>query len=450
MKTVVFLCQNLAGHLNPTLLIAKEFQKRGFKVYYAGLVDLIQFTNTNCFEYYPLNSLPYAVGFDSIIHQGKREKWLESLIDRFSNKRFKHRKTEIEKLFQEINPDWIFLDEFNYTDFIFCYPFKNEKRIIQLQTKFPDYKNSQVPPSSLYEFPGNHVTFLWRKYLFIKRLKAFLDNVIYLGRSDYSLLKNAMRTLKIDSKFQISNEKTFMPTFSSVEEWFLAPKELDFDLQCLRPWQHYIGPMINFNKPELLDSTYLAFINKKNENVINKLIYCSLGTVLKSHLNGRYKTGQKFFQNLIKIANDNPQYYFIISLEKDLQRLYISGTGGDLDNVLLVNFAPQFAVLKHCDLFLTHAGLGSIIESIITSTPMLLLPLNNRWDQNGNAARIVFKGMGIKCELSNSMGILNQKIDLILKNSIYKSKISKFCVLIKKKYDENYFVKLLNTEQIVQ
>ena len=450
MKTVVFLCQNLAGHLKPTILLAKEFQNRGFKVYYAGLVDLIHFTNTNCFEYYPLNSLPYAVGFDSIIHHGKREKWLESLIDRFSNKRYKHRKIEIEKLFQEIDPDWIFLDEFNYTDFIFCYPYKRGKRIIQLQTKFPDYKNIHIPPSSLYAFPGNQVPYLWSKYLLKKSLKVFYENVIYFGRSDYSLLKNAIRTLNIDSKFQINNEKTFMPTFSHVEEWFLAPKELDFNEQFLNPWQHYIGPMVNLNKSELMDSTYVAFLTKKNENPINRLIYCSLGTVLKSHLYGKSKLGQKFFQNLIKIANDTPQYYIIISLEKDLQRLYLSGFEGDLGNVLLVNYAPQFEVLKQCDLFLTHAGLGSIIESILTSTPMLLFPLNNRWDQNGNAARIVFKGMGRKCNLNDSIGILCEAIDLILKYEICKIETNEFCDLLTNKYKENYFVNFLNTEHLIQ
>lgn len=450
MKTVVFLCQNLVGHLNPTLLLAKEFQNRGFKVYYAGLVDLIHFTNTNGFEYYPLNSLPYAVGFESIIHHGKREKWLESLIDRFSNKRFKHRKTEIEMLFQEIDPDWIFLDEFNYTDFIFCYPYKSGKRIIQLQTKFPDYKNTQIPPPSLYAFPGNQVPILWRNYLFKKRLKAFLDNVIYFGRSDYSLLKNAMKTLNIDSKFQINNEKTFMPTFSHVEEWFLAPIELDFNGQFLKPWQHYIGPMVNLNNSELLDSTYLVFLNTKNESLKNKLIYCSLGTVLKTHLRGKQKLGEEFYQNLIKIANDNPQYYFLISLEKDLQRLYLSGFEGDLGNVLLINYAPQFEVLKHCDLFLTHAGLGSVLESILTSTPMLLFPLNNRWDQNGNAARVAFKKMGRKGNLSDTIEFLSEAIELMLNDSMYISEINKFCNLFNIKYKENYFVNFLNTEHLVQ
>ena len=450
MKSVVFLFPNLAGHLNPTILLSREFQNRGFKVYYAGLIDLIPFTRANNFEFYPLNVLPFAIGFDSIVHHGKKEKWLESLLDRFSNKRFDQRKVQIEKLFQDINPDWIFLDEFNFTDFLFCYPYLQSRRIIQLQSKFPDYKNDHTPPLCLFKFPDKNIPYLWNKYMFKKKLKIFLDSIIFFGKSDLNLVNNAFKALNVDSKYKINIEKTFKPTFNQVEEWFLVPQELDFDGQDLQPWQHYIGPMVDLNKIETLEHNYLSFIQKRNINKSGKLIYCSLGTVLKTHLRNKIKLGQTFFQNLITIANENPNFYLIISLEKDLKRQFYGATANELDNVLIVDYAPQMDVLKQCDLFLTHAGLGSIVEAIFTSTPMLLFPLNELWDQNGNAARVVAKNMGRKGDLSFSVSQLSTEIDMLLNDSHYKSTTLELCELWKNKYKENYFSNFLTTELLVQ
>jgi UDP:flavonoid glycosyltransferase YjiC (YdhE family) len=101
-------------------------------------------------------------------------------------------------------------------------------------------------------------------------------------------------------------------------------------------------------------------------------------------------------------------------------------------------------VLKQCDLFLTHAGLGSIVEAIFTSTPMLLFPLNELWDQNGNAARVVAKNMGRKGNLSFSVSQLSTEIEILLNDSHYKSATLALCELWKNKYKKNYFLKFLN------
>ena len=141
---------------------------------------------------------------------------------------------------------------------------------------------------------------------------------------------------------------------------------------------------------------------------------------------------------------------YVISLEKDFQRQFFGATANELDNVLMVDYAPQMDVLKQCDLFLTHAGLGSIVEAIFTSTPMLLFPLNELWDQNGNAARVVAKNMGRKGDLSFSVSQLSTEIDILLNDSHYKSTTLELCELWKNKYKENYFSNFLTTELLVQ
>jgi hypothetical protein len=74
----------------------------------------------------------------------------------------------------------------------------------------------------------------------------------------------------------------------------------------------------------------------------------------------------------------------------------------------------------------------------------LLFPLNELWDQNGNAARVVAKNMGRKGDLSFSVSQLSAEIDMLLKGSHFKSATLVLCELWKNKYKENYFLKFLD------
>jgi zeaxanthin glucosyltransferase len=62
------------------------------------------------------------------------------------------------------------------------------------------------------------------------------------------------------------------------------------------------------------------------------------------------------------------------------------------DNALMVTFAPQEHLLPRSSLAITHAGLGTIKESIASGVPMLAFPL--LYDQPGNGARIAYHGLG--------------------------------------------------------
>ncbi|MEM6277645.1 MAG: nucleotide disphospho-sugar-binding domain-containing protein, partial [Pseudomonadota bacterium] len=63
------------------------------------------------------------------------------------------------------------------------------------------------------------------------------------------------------------------------------------------------------------------------------------------------------------------------------------------DNVTLVPWGPQRALLEHADVAVIHAGVASVIECIEAEVPMLLYPQVN--DQQGNAARVAFHGLGL-------------------------------------------------------
>jgi UDP-N-acetylglucosamine transferase subunit ALG13 len=218
------------------------------------------------------------------------------------------------------------------------------------------------------------------------------------------ILKQRFKENGLPEKYSINTKKVFIPTFNNLEEWFLVKKELDFEEQVLHSWQKYVEPMINVGREEVITQACQKFVAQATEGGMNKLIYCSLGTVLKTRTKG--KTALAFFQKLIDIASEQPHYWFYVAVDKD----YLKTLKPKSQNIKLVAFAPQIYLLKNADLFLTHAGPGSIFEGVATHVPMLLFPLNKKWDQNGTAARVVYHGLGQKSDLSASKTILKKQI----------------------------------------
>jgi len=73
-------------------------------------------------------------------------------------------------------------------------------------------------------------------------------------------------------------------------------------------------------------------------------------------------------------------------------------------NVRVVSWAPQRALLRLADVAVTHAGTNSVVECVEAGTPMLCIPLGI--DHPGNAARVVFHGVGLAAGRNASEQVL--------------------------------------------
>ncbi len=63
------------------------------------------------------------------------------------------------------------------------------------------------------------------------------------------------------------------------------------------------------------------------------------------------------------------------------------------ENAIVVDFAPQLALLDKAALLITHAGINTVLEALCRGVPMVAVPRNV--DQPGTAARIVYSGVGL-------------------------------------------------------
>jgi zeaxanthin glucosyltransferase len=82
---------------------------------------------------------------------------------------------------------------------------------------------------------------------------------------------------------------------------------------------------------------------------------------------------------------------------------------------------------------------------------MLVLPLNNQWDQNGDAARVVYHGLGIKANLQDTKEVIQKMINELLNNPIYQQKTQAFSKVLHEKYsNESFLEDFFCTEVLVQ
>ena len=111
------------------------------------------------------------------------------------------------------------------------------------------------------------------------------------------------------------------------------------------------------------------------------------------------------------------------------QRVIWKWTGEMLDapsNVLISSWLPQQALLAHknLQLFISHAGAGSLQETICHKTPIVGIPINS--DQPANANEAVLRGFGVKVDWASlSEASLTAAIQEVLGNPSYQEAIER-------------------------
>ena len=433
---VVFIIPMYHGHANATIKISRLLQNKGFDVYYAGSIQLLRFTLKNKFKLFTLDTTP--IHEPSLKHLAQRgiKKWLDVVQKNKLFNDYLTRKNELQILIQKLQPSVIFLDEFCYFDYVILSSLSANLNIYLLQGKMGMYYNTKNPPGNFYSFPNRFSKSLWKFNLIKNRLKRIKRNFIFAGQTLEGLSKKILKAEQVSTTVKFNYNKIFAPSFIGVPELLLYPPEFDFPDNTLMAWQQYLPSSVELERKEIISDNLKNFIENRTLEPANRIIYCSLGTLTDIHLlQTTLKT--EFIHKCLQIAANNPNYFFIISsgddLKKDMDNQIL------MDNVLMVNFVPQLFTLNKADLFLTHGGPNSVFEGIYTETPMLVFPLNNKWDQNGAAARVVYHNIGIKANITDSIFKIEAQISTLLTDQSYKESIAEMAKKIKQKYTDGYF-----------
>lgn len=140
------------------------------------------------------------------------------------------------------------------------------------------------------------------------------------------------------------------------------------------------------------------------------------------------------YTSLGTLFNAWPEFYHILyGVVKDMDLRLVSSVGSTLKkeeigeipaNVKIFPFLPQLEVLENADFFITHAGIGSVMEAAYYGVPMLAIPQMD--EQAFTASCMVKAGLGI---VIPKEGLTPEKlktgIQELIGNPVYKKNAEK-------------------------
>jgi MGT family glycosyltransferase len=138
-----------------------------------------------------------------------------------------------------------------------------------------------------------------------------------------------------------------------------------------------------------------------------------MGTIL----NGRVDVFQTILAALAK--NKNLQLVLSVGDQVDPKQI-----GPVPNNAIIVKRAPQLELLKQTSVCITHAGLNTVLESLVQGVPQLAIPIT--YDQPGVAARIAQKQTGVVTSLDKmTADHLSALLNEVLSNATYRDNARK-------------------------
>ena len=179
------------------------------------------------------------------------------------------------------------------------------------------------------------------------------------------------------------------------------PEALEFKMSGEKPaGLHYTGPFLHVRLRPAVDFPWDRLDGRP-------LVYATLGTL---------QNGSEAIFRAITDACAGLDVQLVISLGGGLDTASLGRLAGD---PLVVRFAPQLELLKRAALVITHAGLNTVLESLLEGVPLIAVPLGN--DQPGVAARLKARGA---CEVVSRHRLhparLRKAVTLVLGDSGYR------------------------------
>jgi UDP:flavonoid glycosyltransferase YjiC (YdhE family) len=175
----------------------------------------------------------------------------------------------------------------------------------------------------------------------------------------------------------VSFATAFTPELAEVPELLLPPSALDFPGPS-DPGDIHVAVPVDTARAEPVPAELERFLDGR------PVIYVALGT--QAH---RYPAAGQLLRAAVLAVAQRPMWQAVVAAGAHAATLAADCPG----NVLLLARAPQLWVLRRAAVFVTHAGIGSLREAVELGVPLIAIPQG--YDQDGNAARIEYHGIGV-------------------------------------------------------
>jgi len=386
MATIVFIMLPESGHINGTFKLCKQLTEKGHEVVHLNIPDMEEKVTKQGIDFFSFGEEHLPKGFLEQMEEKISEEntfgQLKILRDYIKRARALFEdlyQYEFDSILAEIDPDLFIVDVL--LPFAGIFASSTDVPVLSLSVTLPVEFNWNLPPLGSYCVPASDwkgkLTVAWKWGL--RSVEALFWQLAgsLVGFNLWWEVRNQAKLWGFPRE-KIDYIASFQP-YVKLDELVLAPAEFDFPA-AQREDRHYIGPLVDLEREEP------DFDWKKIDNS-RPLIYCSFGTqafrVNKTH---------SLMQKIIDVVKAHKEWQLVLTTGNQFSLDSFTNVTKDIH---ILSYAPQAALLDKADLFISHGGLNSVKESIMSQVPLLVIPLTR--DQPGNASRVEYHDLGFTC-----------------------------------------------------
>jgi UDP:flavonoid glycosyltransferase YjiC (YdhE family) len=230
---------------------------------------------------------------------------------------------------------------------------------------------------------------LWLELRLRKQQKAALHGFRRVGCDRLSILRHLGREADFDLRRETDDSQWLIP-FNYRRIPVLSLHALEFEFPHSPPDRvHYVGPMVLEPRndrpmpPEDKGELEAVFEWRRRGEGRRRLVYVGFGSVFSSDLD--------LVRRLVGAVEMRPDWKLIISLSDRVTRDEI---GRLPPGAHAFPWTPQLRALRQADACVTHGGINTIDECVLSGVPLLVY-CGFETDMAGNTARVVHHGIGI-------------------------------------------------------
>lgn len=415
---------NLTGRLHSTFELVSRLEREGHTVTYLCDAEIAKKIKKQGFSYIEIPAINFNF---SDAKQPRRYAWFQKFQFHFRNlgkhylrgKRILHL-DEYKKIIEEVKPDRVLVDV-ELHDLIFT-ALASKIPVVLFHTWFSDKIDSNLPPIRTTIIPGKGfsgskmgITLAWIK------MRLMVYGRLYINKLKFNNYRRAVFR-KYAKEIGFSRSKMMLNTlpplysFKDLPILTMAMKAMEFPHSPAKNLR-YIGPLVFENRLGVRNDEEtekrLSEVLALKKSLKKKLIYCSVSSFVKGDVS--------FLKKVVAAVSSHNDWLLILTLGGNIEPALL---GEIPKNVFLFSWVPQLKVLENADCSINHAGINSINECLHFSVPILAYS-GKYFDQNGNAARIAYHGMGIRGDKDvDTSTTIKHNISRILNEPSFRNKMN--------------------------
>ena len=420
MAEILCVSSGLPSVVYPALELARRLGADGHGVTFAGQSRDRELVEHLGLAFLPLEPSHYADFLQDDARTGLFRR-LRTVPDRQAQALDSVAVAGFREAIQKLGPDLVLIDGEMHEHILVA--MGTGVRIALLNSFCSIWKRPGLPPPHHLVRPGvglrgsrPGIAFLWRLLRWRKRYRAFTHRVRRLGCDRLSILRLLAEEAGLDLERETDDRQWLIPfTYRRLPVLSLHALEFEFPH---RPPPHvrYVGPQLleqRKDRPmsEADEARLTALLDRRRDGNC-RLIYAGFGSA--------FSTDVEFLRRLFGVVAERPDWELVVSLgggpaPDDL--------GTPPERVHTFEWLPQLRVLEQADVAVTHGGINTLDECVLSGVPVLVY-CGFETDMGGNTARVLHHGLGLAGDRRrDDTATIRHHLDRLLKEGEFRGKV---------------------------